>query len=291
MSAEVATPSFCPEEVKIGTQIWMAKNYDFGGPDGSSAFPGGEEGNITDYGRLYTWTEACAINLPGWHLPTMTEFATLVLYVSSDGGALKETGTDHWDSPNTGATNSTGFTVRGAGNDGSNLGEYAYFWSSTEYNEERGNCLGLYYNNTNAYYNLNALKTNRYSVRLIKDYFYKWTNSDWDTFTSDGVNVSSAIEGAGTSGTADSNTIYLLNGTKITFTYNLTLNSGSYPDNAPQIHLYRIGTGIEDTYNINPSFNGIPFTIEANYSDYYKLQFKNTSTNACDCSCTFTISF
>lgn len=168
MSAEVKT-GYAFEEVVIGTQTWMARNYDFGGPTGT--FPNNSEANISDYGRLYTWAEAMAIDYPGWHLPTFSEFSTLISYLggnASAGGPLKETGTTHWDSPNTGATNSTGFGGRGAGNSGSSFGEYACFWSADEFGETNAHLLSLYYNSTNAYV-VNTVKTAALSVRLIKD--------------------------------------------------------------------------------------------------------------------------
>ena len=51
--------------------------------------------------------------LTGWHLPTDGELLMLSNYLGGDniaGGKLKEAGTLHWNSPNTGATNETGFT-------------------------------------------------------------------------------------------------------------------------------------------------------------------------------------
>jgi uncharacterized protein (TIGR02145 family) len=89
------------------------------------------------YGKLYNWY---AVNDPrglapaGWHVPNIYEWNKLikylnvnsdtsgsyengdiVLYASGVGGALKETGTSNWESPNTGATNITGFTALPAG--------------------------------------------------------------------------------------------------------------------------------------------------------------------------------
>jgi uncharacterized protein (TIGR02145 family) len=52
------------------------------------------------------------------------------------GGQMKEAGTAHWNSPNTGATNSSGFTALGSGlrsysGGFNNLLNYGYFWSSS----------------------------------------------------------------------------------------------------------------------------------------------------------------
>ena len=54
----------------------------------------------------------------GWHLPTKNEYTTLINFLGGSdvaGGALKEAGEAHWNAPNTGATNSSGFTSLPAG--------------------------------------------------------------------------------------------------------------------------------------------------------------------------------
>ena len=68
------------------------------------------------YGALYNWYTAnnsklCPI---GWHVPTDTEWAILTDYLGGPdmaGGKMKEIGISHWESPNTGATNESGFTA------------------------------------------------------------------------------------------------------------------------------------------------------------------------------------
>jgi uncharacterized protein (TIGR02145 family) len=54
----------------------------------------------------------------GWHVPSAVEWQTLSYYLGGNsiaGGKLKETGTTHWLSPNTGATNESGFSAIGSG--------------------------------------------------------------------------------------------------------------------------------------------------------------------------------
>jgi len=72
------------------------------------------------YGALYngytinTWNICPA----GWHVPEKQEWLTLRDFLGDSltgGGKLKETGTSHWLSPNTGADNSSGFTALGGG--------------------------------------------------------------------------------------------------------------------------------------------------------------------------------
>jgi uncharacterized protein (TIGR02145 family) len=67
------------------------------------------------YGALYNWyaatynTGGASIAPTGWHVP-ISELYDLQMIIPLTGD-LKETGTIHWDSPNTGATNITGFNA------------------------------------------------------------------------------------------------------------------------------------------------------------------------------------
>jgi uncharacterized protein (TIGR02145 family) len=73
-----------------------------------------------DYGALYNWY---AINTgklapTGWHVPSETEFNSIITSIggaSVAGGYAKESGYTYWNSPNTGADNSSGFNGRGSG--------------------------------------------------------------------------------------------------------------------------------------------------------------------------------
>jgi uncharacterized protein (TIGR02145 family) len=150
--------------VEIGTQIWMAENlkttrYRNGNLIGTTTpatlsisgettpkyqWPyNGDEGNASIYGRLYTWLSlADARNLcpTGWHVPTDAEWTTLSNFLGGNsitGGKLKETGTTHWMSPNTGASNESGFTALPGGFRSTasfiNVTQIGHWWSSTFY--------------------------------------------------------------------------------------------------------------------------------------------------------------
>jgi len=74
------------------------------------------------YGLLYNWyaaTDARKItSSDNWVVPTTTQRSTLNTYLGGSiiaGGKLKETGIVYWDSPNSTATNSSGFNGRGGG--------------------------------------------------------------------------------------------------------------------------------------------------------------------------------
>jgi uncharacterized protein (TIGR02145 family) len=94
------------------------------------------------------------------------------------GGKMKSTGTIQlgtglWNTPNTGATNSSGFSglpggIRYANGSFDLIGDNGYWWSSSEYDTTYAWIRNLYYNNgvANPY---NSDKKNGFSVRLIKD--------------------------------------------------------------------------------------------------------------------------
>ncbi len=103
--------------------------------------------NCDTYGGLYQWDEmmqyvleegAQGICPDGWHIPTDLEWTVLMNFLGGAdlaGGKKKETGYEHWAEPNTGATNSSGFTaLPGGRRDDSGAAEAglnAYFWSSS----------------------------------------------------------------------------------------------------------------------------------------------------------------
>lgn len=164
--------------VLIGTQCWMAQNLNIGTRiNGSQSQTNNQviekycyndlESNCDIYGGLYQWNEAMqyattagvqGICPAGWHLPTDAEWIILTAFLGGEngaGGKMKETGTAHWTSPNTGATNTSGFTALPGGfrhGNGSfmSLTNNAYFWSSSESSSYAFFRI-LYYNNAWSY--------------------------------------------------------------------------------------------------------------------------------------------
>ena len=160
--------------VKIGDRWWMAENlkvthYSNGDPIPNVSDDGewiglstgayceydNDPANVDTYGRLYNWfavDDSRNIAPAGWHVPTDAEYKQLEMYLgmsqaeadninwrgTDEGGKLKETGTTHWNPPNTGANNESGFTgLPGGFRDSENgyffqIGTFAHFWSSTE---------------------------------------------------------------------------------------------------------------------------------------------------------------
>lgn len=87
----------------------------------------------------------------GWHLPSDEEWKELEMQLgmsqdaaddfewrgSSEGAMLKEIGFSHWDNPNSGAVNTSGYTglpggFRSYSGTFYGIGQYATFWSATE---------------------------------------------------------------------------------------------------------------------------------------------------------------
>lgn len=166
------------------------------------------------YGYLYNWyaaTDARNITSAGWHVPTTSDFLTLMLYLDPDGvsnnntagGALKVVGTTYWNTPNTGATNSTLFNGRGAGIRVGSTGAYAqiksylHLWNSTEYSSLFANRSSLYYNHnmletTDGISGTQGNKHNGYAIRLIKE-TTTLTNGQTGTYTGNDGKVYSTI--------------------------------------------------------------------------------------------------
>src|SRR5664280_630889 len=142
--------------VTIGSQLWM-----------------GEDLKTTKYNGSKNVCPA------GWHVPAEIEWETLITNigdVSVAGGLLKETGTKHWITPNTGATNKTGFTAIPGGErvytDGgfAEIGTNSYHWSSTE--DEYNSAMGWGQNISNtsgSIINNGYPKTSGVSVRCLKN--------------------------------------------------------------------------------------------------------------------------
>ncbi len=182
--------------VQIGTQIWMAENlkttkYNNGNPISNITDPlawgslisgaycdyDNTPGNSLTYGRLYNWYAVnTAILAPiGWHVPTDAEWTTLTSSLLGDaiaGGKLKMNCTTLWQSPNSGATNESGFTALPSGyrySDGSfnNVGLYGYWWSSTEFSTNNAWSRIMYYQTI--YVNPgNYSKSQGFSVRCVR---------------------------------------------------------------------------------------------------------------------------
>ena len=186
--------------VTIGAQVWMKENlkttkYRNGDAIGTTSpatldISGetspkyqwaydGNESNAAVYGRLYTWyaaTDSRGLCPTGWHVPTDAEWTTLTDYLGGEavaGGKIKEAGTAHWNSPNTGADNSSGFTalpggVRFISGKFANVGYDGFWWSATEDSAATAWLRNLNYTFNNAVLSYDR-KSFGFSVRCVKD--------------------------------------------------------------------------------------------------------------------------
>ena len=161
--------------VKIGNQTWMAENLAYKADSGCWAYDN-DENNVATYGYLYDWKTAKKVCPKGWHLPSKDEWQTLIDYLGGKkvaGGKLKST--KGWNNPNTGATNSSGFSGlpygHRYGGDGlfNYLGNRGYWWSVTEGYSMHASFFYLFYYHQKAdifSYDINY----GFSVRCLKDY-------------------------------------------------------------------------------------------------------------------------
>jgi len=199
------------QTLQIGTQCWMAENLNVGiridGIENQSNNGVIEkycydntDANCDIYGGLYQWDEMMqyvteegvqGICPAGWHIPTDNEWKILEGTVDSQypvgdpewddnefrgldaGGNLKETGITHWNSPNTGATNSSGFTALPGGNRDSDGAFYNYiinglWWSSSQQDATYAWDRILGCNDAQVYRLINN-KSHGFSVRCLKD--------------------------------------------------------------------------------------------------------------------------
>jgi uncharacterized protein (TIGR02145 family) len=194
------------QTIGIGQQLWMAENLKTtkynDGTDiplitdsiawGNLSTPGycwyANDSNTyaQTYGALYNWyaVETGKLCPTGWHVPINSEWRELKDYLGENaGGKLKEAGTIHWNSPNTGATNETGFTALPGGYNPNNIfsdpnnifgdfGCYGIWWSATEYDTSHVGIWTMHSCNANLNnYNRHQSfsKKNGLSVRCLRD--------------------------------------------------------------------------------------------------------------------------
>lgn len=221
-TTSTTTSGVCPNcvthDVTIGTQIWMGCNLDVttyrdGTPipqvtdptvwatltTGAWCYHNNDPANGPIYGKLYN---AYAVNNTangglapvGYHVPNYDEMITLVSFLGGTtvaGGPLKEQGFCHWNSPNTAATNSSGFAALGAGgrlDNGTfvNFNNWTSFWSTVIYSPSPTTYRTMNLSHVSANVNLIDYYSDinsGASVRCIKDSGSTTTTSSSSTST------------------------------------------------------------------------------------------------------------
>ncbi|MCX6334727.1 MAG: fibrobacter succinogenes major paralogous domain-containing protein [Bacteroidia bacterium] len=198
--------------VTIGTQTWMKENLKTTRLNDGTTIPvvtGASEwsglttpgycwydNNIdykNPYGALYNWPAVNTDQLcpEGWHVPSVEEWNVLVSFLGENAvGAMKEEGIVHWNSPNSDATNTSGFTglpggYRNCYGDYYGLSNNGFWWSNyyTELVDaywvadgfqisisQLSSAFALYSYSSSATDNLSLVDINDgYSVRCIRD--------------------------------------------------------------------------------------------------------------------------
>ena len=181
--------------VLIGSQCWFKENLNVG-----TMINGSEEmkdnsiiekycydndpANCEIYGGLYQWNEMMEYSTTagvqgicpgGWHSSTYVEWTILIDFLGGEsvaGGKIKESGTIHWQSPNTG-TNESGFTALPGGcrypTGGFFLLIYtAFTWSSSGYGSPEALYQYLSHDHDKVY-RFDRPKNFGFSVRCLKD--------------------------------------------------------------------------------------------------------------------------
>ena len=177
--------------IQIGEQTWMAENLNYATSKGSYCYKN-EARNCTKYGRLYTWDIAMGVCPDGWHLPTETEWKTLI--VTADGSitdydrsktgnvaGLKLKAQTDWETyrGHIVGEDTYGFSAlpAGFGLDTSyhydykfcNEGEKTHFWSATEDDKWGAYSMTMHFTDEDAYLDWTTSKRNVQSVRCVKD--------------------------------------------------------------------------------------------------------------------------
>jgi uncharacterized protein (TIGR02145 family) len=185
--------------VKVGDQIWMAENLRTTKYRNGDAIPGNITnaawGNLRtgafswynqdsvkyaqDFGGLYNWysvNDPRSIAPEGWHVPTDAEWTALSTYlggVNNAGGMLKESGYKHWRSPNSRATNETGFTALPGGYRFQNgtydeIKTWCVWWCSTSSGSTLAPTRAVFYNSFELGRDLSD-KRDGFTIRCIRD--------------------------------------------------------------------------------------------------------------------------
>ena len=157
--------------ITVAGVTWMAENLKYKAKNGSFYFDN-DSNNIPDYGMLYEWKTALNSCPSGWHLPSGTEFQTLINYFEQ-----KET----WGKI---ATDPSSFGIQLGGMQDyegtfSEMDESGYYWTSTEYDKTNAEYFSYLIIDDKPIIDISRKedvadihgteKTNKYSVRCLKD--------------------------------------------------------------------------------------------------------------------------
>jgi uncharacterized protein (TIGR02145 family) len=158
--------------INIAGVTWMAENLKYRDAGSGALCFDNNPNNVASYGILYAWKTAMKVCPAGWHLPSGTEFRTLINHFEIDEG---------WEKAESGPVS---FRIQLAGMQNyegtfTEMDEGAYYWSATEYNKEEAEYFSCLIINGNAVIDVSreedmpdihgAEKASKYSVRCVKN--------------------------------------------------------------------------------------------------------------------------
>jgi uncharacterized protein (TIGR02145 family) len=160
--------------VKIGNQIWLAENLNYESAYSKATYIEVEDGRAIRKrlnGRTYTWNAAMKACPSGWHLPSRSEWMTLINYLGGKknaGGKLKST--HGWRSPNVGANNISGFTGLPKSNE---YKSHISYWTSSSKGDREAYYTHLNNDETEisvgSWYKNQGRNTSYYAIRCIQN--------------------------------------------------------------------------------------------------------------------------
>ncbi|MFC1725742.1 FISUMP domain-containing protein [candidate division KSB1 bacterium] len=200
--------------IKIGDQWWMAENLKVTHYRNGDAIPNvtdnsawaslntgaycnynNDESYVSTYGRLYNWyavNDSRKIAPAGWRVASDEDWKVLEIFLGMSqeeadktggrgssvnvGGELKESSTSYWYSPNSGATNESGFTALPHGyrsndyrHNFKDMGLDGIFWSSSFCSSNSSWTRHLYYNQSGIHRHDN-LQKHGFAVRCVRNF-------------------------------------------------------------------------------------------------------------------------
>jgi uncharacterized protein (TIGR02145 family) len=184
--------------IQIGTTIWMAENLRstrlcngdaiYGMPELTTwlenkdqklpawVYANNNPALDEPYGKLYNWyavEDARGLCPCGWEIPTEEEWSNLQSHLGDDsGGKMKTAGLFYWQSPNTGATNESGYSglpagLRTAQGSFENFGTGGIWWTNNELDAFSAKVIALTFNSSDIGIGF-AEKATGLSIRCIK---------------------------------------------------------------------------------------------------------------------------
>jgi uncharacterized protein (TIGR02145 family) len=204
-TVQIGTQCWFQKNVNVGTMVLGANDQTNNSILEKYCY-NNDTANCSIYGGLYQWAEAVqyqngasntaspspafagnikGICPTGWHVPSDSEFCTLTTfldatincgtngYSGTDAGGKMKVVSGLWASPNTGATNSSGFSALGIGyrewfGSFDWAGIENYFWSRTDFSNSESKSISLV--NNSSFIGIGKPgKIYGFSVRCIKD--------------------------------------------------------------------------------------------------------------------------